>query len=192
MERIRDEHPVARRVDKEADQGLRSALAEAEAFAWAVQVGGFRNPRFASLREGMPDIECDGPVWIEAKTIGSSDLDRSAQALANLTSPIGFRIGTPEPAGRGFFNKFEGAFEDAQRKFDRALSTGEHASRVVFFHLTEIDLNIFGYHEDAVDKLNGWANRTARECDVRIVLIRNMEWETPVFDTNDLPRAGTM
>ena len=180
LERLQREHPPKRRSDAGADEALHAVFGECEAFAWAAKVAELPNPRFEFLVEGSPDVLCDGPVWVEAKTIRPSDDDREAERAAFAKSAIGFRMADPIEASPGLFRKFEMAFSDGLRKFSRVSEGPKEPSFVLFFHVLMFDLEV---NDKVFDRFSAWAREHASQTNVRIVLVFNFRWEAPWFDS---------
>lgn len=87
--------------------------------------------------------------------------------------------GSVRPAGLGLFNKLDGAFNDAAKKFGRVDSCGE----IVFFNITAVDVPQLLGMDLVREQLTEWAeNKESPESTVRIVICYAYNWKEPIRD----------
>ena len=171
--RLKREHPVDKPHQRQYDERLLDALTEACAFAWA-DLRNLGSPRFSDA-EGAPDIHLDTGYWVEAKAIHSS-LEEAKRTEAMLEGRVD--TGAVTEAGPGLFNKFDSAFADAGKKFNR--QGGE--ANVVFFNLTMLDSPQW-FADDTLARVAEWAGeKELREPATRVVICYSYDWREPVKD----------
>ena len=167
---IRQEHPLDRQHQCQHDARVRDRLTEACAFAWAdlMKLG---SPRFWD-ESGFPDIRVDTGYCIEAKAIHGSEEDAKRTRDMNNGKVVS---GPVVPPGQELFNKFEDAFTDAKKKFDRAGCQ----KCVVFYNFTWLDTPQNSYKDEVLSQLSNWA--TAKEPD-SVVICYRYDWQKPIRD----------
>jgi hypothetical protein len=171
--RLTREHPVDRPHQGQYDERVLDCLTEACAFAWADmrQLG---CPAFC-WAAGAPDIHTP-THWIEAKAIHRSKEAKELSQRMPRNEVVTY--GCREPGIR-LIGKFDSAFEDAKRKFERQ----QGGNRVVFFNFTWLDE--FSWHsgDQVLDELKDWAKSKAiREPTIDVVMCYAYNWERPFWD----------
>lgn len=182
--RLADEHPIARpgAPHHQYDRGVRDCLSEACAFAWA-DLRGLGVPSFTSLEKGTPDIWVDagqpeGTCWIEVKAIHSSDEDNSLTEQMMSTGQSS-RGEVPAGPAEGLISKFEYGFQNAKVKFNRS----RHATPILFYNLTMVDMSHFPRWKFDRDEILEWVERKRTEDpEVSIVICCKYDWRHPFLD----------
>lgn len=135
--------------EPDSDRQLINCFTEACAFAWADarQLG---QPTF-DYRTGAPDVYVDPASWVEAKSIGPSDVNRKLTKY--MMESGAFVTGTVPTVGPGILAKFQYSYDDAKKKFARQ-STGCY---VTFFNLTEVDTELVPRRAEILEQICHWA-----------------------------------
>lgn len=177
IDRLRAEHPTDRCHRREYDDRLMEVFTEAEAFAWAAEVGRLGRPEFVTS-EGAPDLRA-GSWWIEAKTINESDVERAARdALQPALDSVGIvmrgpvELAAPHP---GLLRKFEYQLDDGVKKWQRQ-GTGGLA---VFYEWVSVDFGTSDRQAEA--EVRDWARSAERCRDVCVVVSFNYGWNAPLY-----------
>lgn len=172
--KIRREHPIGKTHDPQYDAGVTDCLTEACALAWA-DLRGLGVPEFCDS-QGAPDIVTSTKCWVEAKAIHASreDIAQTKQMLQGTI--ISGHVTQPHP---GLYNKFESAFQDSQKKFQRIGSR----DNIVFFNLTILDIPQIPRKEEVFSSLSLWAeSREEMNPGARIVICYGYDWRAPCRD----------
>ncbi|MCK9519211.1 MAG: hypothetical protein M0R74_09360 [Dehalococcoidia bacterium] len=175
--RLRAEHPTDRPHNEQFDLRLLDAMGEALAFAW-LTLQEFGNPQFC-LREGYPDLCVPNKIWVEAKTIHLSDAERQeirdgVERGGGIYSRVGWRRRDfPRPLRR----KFEDAWANALRKFERVDPDG-HQAALVWFRIGGFDWPLSPYA--TLHHLKEWAEQI-RPRKTGLVLVKYWNWAQPEF-----------
>ncbi len=172
--KLRREHPTDKGHNPQFDGRVRDCLTEACALAWA-DLRGLSAPAFCEAG-GSPDILTGSGRWIEAKAIHASEEDtaRTEQMLQGAIDSG--HVTQPSP---GFYNKFDSAFQDSQKKFQRNGSR----DNVVFFNLAILDIPQIPMKGDVVNDLSDWAeSKEVMNPDTRIVICYGYNWRNPCRD----------
>ena len=180
ISRLRDSHPIDRPHLDEFDRQFWTVWNEAAAFAWAVEVAGFKNVSFTDDKGTTDVVVADGPM-IEAKTIDVSPEERQiktgmaeASDRGELVMRLSGDLTVPHP---NLLKKFEDGLQDALLKLRRQAGN----ELVVYFQLIGIDFNTSV--REALVEIKRWADEASRRTGARIVVWKSDDWRKPFIDT---------
>jgi len=182
--RLAGEHPIGRlrAHHPQYDRAVRDCLSEACAFAWA-DLRGLGVPSFTFLEKGTPDVRVDAAEqqrtsWIEVKAIHPSDED-NAQTEQMMSTGQSSRGEVPIGPAEGLISKFEYGFQNAKVKFNRS----RHATPILFYNLTMVDMSHFLRWKFDRDEILEWVERKRTEDPkVSIVICCKYDWRHPFLD----------
>ncbi len=172
--KIRREHPKDRTHDPQYDARVRDCLTEACALAWA-DIRGLGTPEFCDV-EGAPDLLTSIGCWVEVKAIHASEDDVARTKQMRQGTIDSGQVRQPHS---GFYSKFESAFQDSKRKFQRQNS---HAN-IVFFNLAVLDTPQIPIKGDVLAYLSQWAgSKEETSPDTQIIICYSYDWQNPCRD----------
>lgn len=182
--KLKREHPVNGKHNRQYDERVLDCLTEACAFAWA-SLRGLGFPKFSD-RAGTPDILLDSGRWVEVKAIHSSQEDAGRTRLMLAGEVVSGSVTEPAP---GLYGKFTSSTVDSIKKFARQTHSETPEPNIVFFNLTSLDVPQIAITDTVLVSLNGWAEgveRTIRDNgalgDVKLAMCYGYNWKAPFRD----------